>query len=493
MNTAVTADAVFAASAGPSANAISTIARKEMIELWRDSRSRWAAALVVLLMLVAILLGWQQMQRTEAERQAARTTSYQQWLDQGEKNPHAAAHFGQYAFKPANPLSFVDPGVTPYVGVTVWMEAHKQNEFKFRPARDATSLQRFGELSAAFMLQVLMPLLVILLSFAAFSGERERGTLRQLLSIGVRPAQLLAGKALAIAATLGIVLVPVLLLGVLVLALAGDGQTAVGDSLARVAALATGYAIYLGGFVALTLGVSATVNSSRRALVLLLAFWMVNSFVAPRAMTDLARRLSPTPTAMEFRQAMEAERRASWGDDDKHPAFAAFRERVLKEYGVARVEDLPVDFRGLALRADDENGYRIYDRHFGDLWERYARQERLRALAGLIFPLAAIQPFSMGMAGTDTAHHNHFAQAAENYRREIQSAMSDDLIHHRKNGDEHYVAGRSLWEKMQPFHYRTLSVASALARQWPNAAILALWAAATGLFAFLAVRRLSPV
>lgn len=493
MKAAVEAELATIAPGRARAATITTIARKEMLELWRDARSRWAGALLALLMLTALLLGWQQMQRIELEQQSALATTYRQWLDQGDKNPHAAAHFGQYAFKPANPLSFADPGVTPFVGTTVWLEAHKQNEFTFRPARDETSLQRFGDLSAGFVLQVLMPLFVILLAFGAFSGERERGTLRQLLSIGVRPVQLLVGKALAIAAMLGMVLLPMALAGAIALASVGTTDEAASGNMVRMAFMALGYAVYLGGFCALTLGVSAALPSSRQALVALLAFWVANSFVAPRVMVDFARQLNPTPTSVEFQQGIAAARSSAFGDDEKHPAFAAFRVRVLKEYGVARVEDLPVDFRGLALREDDENGYRVYDRLFGELWERYAIQERIRALAGLAFPLAAMQPFSMGMAGTDTAHHNDFAQAAESYRRQIQTAMSDDLIRHRKNGDEKYVAGHALWEKIPPFHYRMPAPDWPLARQWPNAAILLFWALACGLFAVLAVRRLRPV
>jgi hypothetical protein len=46
------------------------------------------------------------------------------------------------------------------------------------PTRSAVS--RFGELSAAFTLQVLFPKLVIVVGFDVFAAERERGTLRQL-------------------------------------------------------------------------------------------------------------------------------------------------------------------------------------------------------------------------------------------------------------------------------------------------------------------------
>jgi ABC-2 type transport system permease protein len=44
----------------------------------------------------------------------------------------------------------------------------------------------FGELTGATVLQLLVPLLIVMLSFDALAGERESGTLRQLMSLGVR-------------------------------------------------------------------------------------------------------------------------------------------------------------------------------------------------------------------------------------------------------------------------------------------------------------------
>jgi ABC-2 type transport system permease protein len=469
------------------------VARKELLELLRDRRVAWTAGVLILLMLGAFLMGWQQMQRTQAERTGAQNVSYHQWLGQGEKNPHSAAHFGQYAFKPSSPLSFIDPGITPFVGVSVWMEAHKQNEFKFRPARDATSLQRFGELSVAFILQVLVPLVIILLTFSAFTGERERGTLRQLLSVGIQPWQLLAGKALASAVGLCLLVLP-LAVGSLVMMLPLSGHDAGIDGVPeRAFLMIAGYAIYHAGFAALALGVSALAKSSRKALVILLAFWAVNSFIVPRLMIDFARSVRPTPTAVEFQGALTEARKATFGHDDTHPAYLHFRDEVLKQYGVSKVEELPVDFDGLALREDDARGYRIFDSAYGALWSSYATQERIRALAGFVFPLMAIQPISMGLAGTDTEHHNDFARAAETYRRLIQDITGDDLIRNRKYGDKEYKAAPELWAKIPAFEYQIPATRGVWARQDFNFLILTTWALAMGIIAVFSARRLSPV
>lgn len=481
-----------ASSPPPSAGVVPTIARKELTELLRDARLKWAGGLIALLMLTALLLGWQQQEQLDAERAAARSETYQQWLGQGEKNPHSAAHFGQYAFKPASPLSFLDPGINPYVGATVWMEAHKQNEFRFRPARDATSLRRFGDLSISFVWQVLSPLLIVLLTFNAFSGERERGTLRQLLSVGVRPSQLLAGKLLALGALLAMLLIPPILLGTLLLLVIDDHHLSAVDTLGRSGLMLAGYAIYLGGFALLALAVSALCGSSRKALIVLLAFWVANAFVAPRAITDLAARLAPTPSALDFQAALTKAKRANFGHDESHPAFIEFRDSVLKQYGVTRIEDLPVNFRALSLNEDDERGYRIYDEHYGRLWAIYQEQERIRALGGVLFPLTALQPWSMAMAGTDIAQQNHFAAAAEQYRRGIQKAMAGDMIKNRPNDGSDYVAGPELWSSIKPFEYTPPSAADVVPGQLSSLLILPIWAAAAAGLAVTAVRRLQP-
>ncbi|HXG64363.1 MAG TPA: ABC transporter permease subunit [Blastocatellia bacterium] len=220
---------------------IARIARKEFTEMVRDGRFRWAAAVVFGLLLVSLVMGWKGYREVKAQHEAAQAETREHWLDQGNKNPHSAAHYGIYAFKPKTPLSLVDRGVDPYTGVAVWLEAHKQNEFRYRPAQDATAVQRFGELTAATVLQVLLPLLIVLLSFSAFSAEREQGTLRQLLSLGVSKRGLAMGKAFGIAAALGMLLVPATAIGVTALALASENG-ALGASLPRMALM--GQVIY---------------------------------------------------------------------------------------------------------------------------------------------------------------------------------------------------------------------------------------------------------
>ncbi len=132
---------------------ITAIARKEFTEIVRDGRFKWTAAIMVLLLVTAMLAGYQKYSAAVRIQQIAQGDTNQQWLDQGDKNPHSAAHYGNYAFKPAGPLSYFDNGISNYTGTAVFMEAHRQNFAIGRPASDQSAIARFGDLSGAMILQ----------------------------------------------------------------------------------------------------------------------------------------------------------------------------------------------------------------------------------------------------------------------------------------------------------------------------------------------------
>jgi ABC-2 type transport system permease protein len=199
------------------------------------------------------------------------------------------------------------------------------------------------------------------------------------------------------------------------------------------------------------------------------------------------------PSAQQFREAIAADKRRLFGHDESHPAFVAFKARVLAEYGVARVEDLPVSFRGLSLREDDHAGYRIFDRHHAALQATIDRQDALRALPGFLLPALAVQPVSMALAGTDSRHQHHFTTEAESHRRLIQEIVSDDLIRNARNGGPDYQASPALFARIPSFAYQHPSVGEVLVGEARNLVALALWAFGCALFALRSVARLRAV
>jgi ABC-2 type transport system permease protein len=468
---------------------ITRIARKEFTEMLRDGRFRWAAAIVFALLLASVVMGGKHHRDVKRQHELAQAETREQWLRQPAKNPHSAAHYGIYAFKPKLLPAMLDRGVDPFTGQAAWLEAHKQNEFKFRPAQDSTAVQRFGELTAATVMQLLIPLLVILLSFSAFAGEREQGTLRQLLSLGVRKTDLAWGKALGIAGALGALIVPATIVGVIALWLTSENGM-LGASASRMAWMFVSYLLYFGVFIGVSLAVSAKAKSSQLALVALLAFWIVNGLIAPRAIADIARRVHPTPSAFAFQQAIDREmRQGPDGHDSADKRTEALKQKVLKQYGVDRLEALPVNFAGISLQAGEEHGDVVFDRHYGRLWDQFGRQNRLKQIAGAAAPMLAIQSVSMGLAGTDFAQHQDFAAAAEQYRRMLVKKMNDDMTYNAGKQDFSYLAQPAVWRSVEDFRYEAPSTGWVLRNQAVGLALLALWFVAAAVVALICTRK----
>ncbi|MGB3928461.1 MAG: hypothetical protein WBL20_05805, partial [Sphingobium sp.] len=107
--------------------AASAIARKDWREFVRDRRLLVMAALMVLLSLAAVMTAYARVAAYEADRVATERRDRVTWESQGERNPHSVAHFATWALRPLTPLAVLEPGVTPYAGAAIWMEAHNQN------------------------------------------------------------------------------------------------------------------------------------------------------------------------------------------------------------------------------------------------------------------------------------------------------------------------------------------------------------------------------
>jgi ABC-2 type transport system permease protein len=475
---------------------IGTIARKEFAEIVRDGRFRWSAALMVLLLVTAMLTGWQRFASYSEIQGAAQGATNEQWLSQGDKNPHTAAHYGNYAFKPLGPLAFFDSGITPYAGTAVFMEAHKQNFAIGRPATDTSSIGRFGELNGAMILQVLMPLLIILLGFTAFSGERESGTLRQVMSMGVSRAKLLWGKAAGLAAAVLLVIVPCLAAGGLVLALSGL-ETAGGGLALRTALLAAAYLLYAGIFLFVTLAVSAWARTARSALMVLVGFWAFTAFIMPKAAAEISKAVHPSPAFGTFIAEMKAHQKRGIDGVSPQVKLGRYLRELMGRHGVSRVEDLPVYWTAVRMQKLEELDQPVFDLHYGNLRETYLEQRRLQDRAGVMAPTLPLRSISMGLAGTDLVQHAEFMADAEEFREDMVFKMNDYLsqaavdLNGVNSASNFMIADEEVFAMVPPFRYRPPELARVIGEQTGNFVLLAGWLAVAVALAVLATRRMT--
>lgn len=447
------------------------VAAHELRTMLRDRRLRWSAALVLLLLAVVVLTGWAHYRVSHAEHERAQRVVREQWLGQGARDAHSGAHYGTWAFRTLPPLSVIDPGVDAYTGTAVLLQAHRRAHLQYRAAEDSATLRRLGELTAATVLQLVIPLAVFVLTFDTLAGERERGTLRQALGLGAAPRSLAAGKALGVAGALTALLAPAIVLGTAALALT-SGREAMTVSVPRLFGLGGSYLLFYIALMALALAVSAAARSSRTALLLLLGFWVTSSFVVPRAAADLSHMLYPTPSAVALvRQTEHAV--------PIHGAGAVHARST-------RVGDAAI----AGLHGPEEYANRVFEEAHATVDRAIENQLWVQQVAGLVSPLLPVRFVSMGFAGTDHAHHRHFAAAAEGYRRRLVRTMNEEAL---RQFVEHWAprpVGEEVWRKVPDFAYVPPGVRWALQQQSPNLAIMAGWVVASLVAAVVTVGRL---
>ncbi len=470
------------------------IAKKEIRIALRERLIVFLGLIIVVLLGVALYAGYVSYKQQKETIAQTRSEKRQEWLHQGDKHPHIAAHYGTFAFKPKTVLSLFDFGLDAYTGTSVYLEAHYQHEFMFRPAQDHSSMIRFGELSAALVLQILLPLLIIFLAFASFTRERESGTLKLLISQGMSFHTLAWGKILAYSLMLSVILV-FFLLSIGLLYGMGVTSEAIPDTAVRVLLLLLLYSIYLFLFIALAVWVSIHSSKSRNALLTLLTCWIFFTILMPKALANLSENIYTLPSMREFKAQIEADKRH--GPEGTTPLSvqkANLEKEYLKKYKVDSVQQLPLNFEGVSMQAGEEFGNQVYDHHLGRLRKLFHQQNRMSSIASLFNPYLAVRHLSMALSGTDMYTSIHFEEKVENYRRELIRKMNKDMAENSEYGKFYgYKAGNDLWQQIDDFSYRTPMARELLGHYHLELISLLLWSVLLITLLTYANRKIKPL
>lgn len=469
---------------------IAAIVHKEFTSTLRDGRLLTLGCALLVLFIGFFLASTFELQQLRQEKDSVGITAKAQWNTQSVKNPHAAAHYGIYVFKPDSPVAALDPGLRPFIGQSLWLEPHKRNLMRFNPSADQILANRFGQASTSFVLYALLPLLILALTFNSVSQERERGTLRMLHSLGLNAKALLFGKLLGLLAAFTLVLSPALLIA---LVLMQQRFSLNGDDVLRLLLLLGAFLLYYCIFVAVAIAASAYFKTSRVTLFFLLAFWLGGVFIAPRLGAVAGQSLITLPDTQQFWADIKEDIEHGLNNDGTHEQRAkAFETNILQQYNVSRKEDLPVGFVSLNRQFNDGYSSRVHALHFDQLRDNFRFQQQLTHLASWLGPSLAIRSISMSLAGMDLAHQRHFEDAAEEYRHYFIN-LTEDLDRERSHGTERSAKGEEAdWRSVKDFDYNAPSLAFALHAARLDIAVLLLWLLIALSLLNLSAKRLNP-
>lgn len=474
--------------------AVVTIAAAEW-RCWQRSRlAVGAAALLAVLLLATTVLTALRMQAESAERAHHQGQAEAAFRAQPDRHPHRMVHYGHYVFRTPAPLALFDPGLDAVTGQSLFLEGHRQNSAMFAGAAASADLGAFSSPSPAWVYQVLAPLLLVLLGHGVVLREREAGTLAALLAQGLGGRTLLAGKALALAAAVAVLLLP----------LGGAAGIAVarGESPAAAVALLALYGSYLLLWALTALMASALWRQRGAVLAALAALWIALALVLP-ALAVSATAAGGADAAgaglagkIETDLAMLTEvRRLGDGYNVNDPAFAQLRDDLLARHGVQRVEDLPLNLRGVVAEYSERKLTATLNAWAQRQQAGEQRMAERLARHGWFTPMLALAEASRALSATDLRHHHRFLREAEVLRYDFvqglnrvhaqQLAYADDI---RRSSDPEAErrtrVDAATWQLLDRFRFEPDAAASRIAHAAPHGLMLLPWLA--GLLAALA-------
>jgi len=452
------------------------LSKQTFSSLIKNASTRWLIGLfngLLFFALIAAFLHVQQQQHTVGHYSK---DVRERWENNPDKHPHRMAHYGYVAFRQKYPLSFFDYGLDSYVGNVVFLEAHRQNTVNFSEASLSNGLLRFGEISAALILQLLVPLLLFFWGFALIAGERETGTLRLVLSQGVSWSALIMGKILGLFGLSLTLFVPTILLALILLFFTGFTT----NVFLSFGVLSISYLVYLFIMSVLAVWVSAKSSTAKTALVQLIGCWLFFTLLLPKLSQVTGQVFFPTPSKIEFDTAVEHEL-IQLGDshnpDDPH--FTGIRDSVLAANNVSSVKELDFNYSGLIMKEGERLSTEVFRRHEQALMEQYQQQQNMVRWTAFLNPYIAIKNVSMALSGTDFYAFRNFQTQSETYRYNLAQTMNNWQIkfiaNNTSSSDKGAVISQQYWKDFEDFQHEQLAFSTIISNEKLSLFALLMW------------------
>ncbi|SHG28773.1 ABC transporter permease [Flavobacterium defluvii] len=432
------------------------------------------------LLLFAAFSGWDNYKSQNETSEKYQHQSREDWLKNPDKNPHRMAHYGNFAFRKSTSLSVFEFGMEPFFGNAIFLEAHKQNTANFSEAGFSNSMLRFGEISIAMILQILLPLLIFFVGFNSVAYERENGTLKILLTQGITWKQLLFGKILGITSVVMLLFVPTIMVLVLIW-LTLQNFTISADETIKLLLFIVFHFIYQMFFCIISVLVSASGKTSKKALVSLIGIWLIFTIILPRTTQAIGAYLYQAPSKIQFNSDIEKDilkQGDSHNPNDVH--YKAIKDSLLTVYKVDSVEKLPFNYSGFIMTEGERISSNIYNKHLEELLKIYKKQNSFSKAISFINPYIAMKNLSMGLSNTDYDSYIDFQKQAEQYRYNMAQKMNGlqiKYISNKKPGpnDKPLTIDKKHWADIEEFHYEPKGVREVLKTEIIAVISLLLW------------------
>ena len=269
------------------------IIRKEIMD--NISTLKFVVTFVVVIVLVFSGLTLGSKNYLEQRGDLVRQLQLNQRTMASQSNWLSAGYIGIFESKKPYVLSAIDNGIDNSLGRQA--QVNIDMETRLDESRNLVSpiLAVFGDVDLTFVVKIILSLFVILLTYDAISGEKERGTLKLNMANDVPRHRILIGKILGGFISIIIPFLLPLLIGLAFLMTFFPDVLADFDSETwyRLLIIVGVYMLYLAVFFALGLLVSSLCHRSATSFIVLLMIWVLVVTIIPRLSVTAAERLRP--------------------------------------------------------------------------------------------------------------------------------------------------------------------------------------------------------
>ncbi len=481
---------------------LTTLIRRELLD--NLMTFRFAAALLVMLLLVvantAVLIN--DYERRLGDYNTAVKTNRQELQ---KKKMYADGEI--VLNRPPNPLSIFNVGLDKRLGNELWLMYNTVPTLweAGMNGSDNPLLNLFSAIDLGFIFEVVLSLIALMFAYDALAGERERGTLRLVLTNSVSRGHLLLAKYISAMTCL---LVPVVmsLLFALILLTTSAAISLRADDFLRIGGIFLASIAYLSVFYLIGLLISAITHRTSTALMLAMFVWGFLVLVYPNMMlatletSDIPqeRAASALNHIKQIWEEFDRERQrflaadAFPGEDSKFN-IKGYWGYAVESYYQNRLTLFNIYDRTLAFDEIDEeyqpavphvqNYHRFLipltiqtaDRTWlirkEALVDTLVRQANLKRTLLKLSPLGVYDAATQAWAGTNLLGIRDFFDAARQYRQTVITYYEDkDAFGAR----EWFLADKSAadWSTLPQFSFERRSVEINAKRALPDMMLL---------------------
>ena len=320
----------------------------------------------------------------------------------------------------------------------------------------------FEEIDLLFIVKIILSLFAILFTYNAIVGEKEQGTLKLAIANSISRHHLILGKTTGGFISLMAPLTVPFVLYALVLAVS-HGIHLSGEDWVRMGLLFLLFSLYISVFFMLGILVSTMTGRSSHSLFFLLFSWCCFIFIIPSAITIVAKRIHPVPSAHEITSRKDSIER------DNYKSIPTIRKQWEIKNPSENTPEYWAKYTAFLENLQKEFSKKL-DQRYDELERDYQQQKNAQLLASMnaarISPAAALAYGSMSLGRTGINEYFRYESSARRYKQAFTQWIIPKNMRTPDNGKVHDLSD------MPKFHFEPEKLDISLLRAIPDFSVL---------------------